>query len=378
MQRQFASRARFDQIVADLLTAEGDGSRGPALYYASLEAKPEKLAASTAANFLGLQIQCAECHDHPFDHWKQRDFWGYAAFFAQLDSSLSGGPLGFVIADRNTGEVVLPGTDEIVPPRFLTGQPSPPDGYGTRRTRLAIWMASRDNPYLPRAAVNWAWFLLMNRGLVHPVDDHGAHNPPSHPEVLDGLTDFFISNGFDWTLLIQTIASTKVYQLSSRLAPNDVPPESFARHIPRTLDAETYYDALVTAARFATSQMRFAGVNRLMNQERIEFVMRLQAANSREPTYYERGVPQALLLMNGPLVTRATSVEESPLLQALAAPFFSDEQRLDVIYLATLCRFPEPEEKQICLEYIRQSNEPLAALGDVLWGILNSAEFCLN
>ncbi|GIW95620.1 MAG: hypothetical protein KatS3mg110_3661 [Pirellulaceae bacterium] len=378
LEQQFAARARFDHIVADLLTAEGDGTRGPALYYASLEAKPEKLAASTAANFLGLQIQCAECHDHPFDHWKQRDFWGYAAFFAQLQRPADNLPGNFVVADTDSGEVYLPGTDEVVPPRFLSGELAPNDGYGTRRARLAIWMASRDNPYLPRAAVNWAWFLLFNRGLVHPADDHGAHNPPSHPEVLDELTEFFIASGFDWSLLIQTLASTNAYQLSGKGPTDTVPPEAFARHLPRTLDAETLFDIILQVAGQNASPSA-SGINaRILDANRIQFVLRMQAANSREPTRYERGVPQALLLMNGPLIDQLTSPQSSRLLQAVGAPFFSDEQRLEAVFLATLCRFPTETERRMCMNYIDQAADRSSALGDVLWGILNSAEFCLN
>ena len=380
LRRQFAARVRFDNLVADLLTAQGDGTTGPALYYASLEAKPEKLAASTAAIFLGLQIQCAECHDHPFDHWKQRDFWGYAAFFAQLKRPNGSAPFGgFAIEDRESGEVTLPGTDQVVPPRFPTGELAPPDGYGSRRARLAIWMASRDNPYLPRAAVNWAWFLLFGRGLVHPVDDHGPHNPPSHPEILDALTDYFIDMGFDWTLLVQTLAMTEAYQLSSATS-TATPPELFARHLPQTLPAETFYDILVQATAVGLpSRPSSSGAARFLNDPaRQDFVMRMQAANSREPTHYEAGLPQALLLMNGPLIEQAVSPDNGPLLRALAAPFLSDEQRLEIIYLATLCRYPNSQERSIFAEQLKETDAASLALADVLWAIVNSSEFRMN
>jgi len=380
LEEQFVERQRFDNLVAALLTAQGDGSSGPALYYETLQARPEKLAASTAAIFLGLQIQCAECHDHPFDHWKQRDFWGYAAFFAQLERPSQDGLGPFMILDRDSGEVTLPGTDEVVPPRFPSGELAAPDGYGTRRARLAIWMASRDNPYLPRAAANWAWFLMFGRGLVHPVDDHGPHNPPVYPEVLDAVTQFFIETGFDWSLLVQTLAMTRAYQLASGTSAEPPPPESFARHLPKTLDAETLYDIMQEVTSLGRSASRPEPLDAIaaFDPARTEFVMRMQAANSREPTHYEGGLPQALFLMNGPFTERFVSPQFSNLLQAVSAPFLNPEQQLEIVYLATLCRYPDEQERGAFQELCQQEPDTRAVLSDVLWAILNSAEFRLN
>ncbi|MCH7991653.1 MAG: DUF1549 domain-containing protein, partial [Gemmatimonadetes bacterium] len=140
------------------------------LFYTTLELKPEKLASSTSEIFLGIQIQCAQCHDHPFDKWKQKDFWGYAAFFARLQRPTGQQRVAFQVVEGTAGEVKLPDSDEVVPPKFLDGKELPADSGIARRVQLADWMTSPDNPYFARAAVNHAWSLLFGYGLVDPVD----------------------------------------------------------------------------------------------------------------------------------------------------------------------------------------------------------------
>jgi len=384
LRRQFADNLRYDNLVADFLVAQGDGRTGPALYYASLEVKPEKLAASTASIFLGLQIQCAQCHDHPHDHWKQTDFWGYAAFFAQLgqppETDVPGAT--FRLSDTGVGEVKLPETETVVAPKFPDGDLAPSDDIGTRRSRLAIWMASRDNPYLPRAAANWAWSHLFGRGLVHPIDDQGPNNPPSHPQLLDELSQFLVRQQFDMRSLIRVLANTQSYQLSSRVNGDPPPPELFARMLPKTLNAEQLYDCLQRAAAMPRGNVEAfaAAASRLRDPMRLEFVSRMQS-QTRDATDYQAGVPQALLLMNGPLISMAVDAKQSGLLRALTFPSFRDTDRIETMYLAALSRPPEPEELEVGLEYLKSAqaaNESDVALGDMLWALLNSAEFALN
>jgi len=184
LRHRFSENLRYDNFVAELLVASDGGEAGPALYYTSLDLAPEKLASSTARIFLGLQIECAQCHDHPFDHWKQRDFWGYAAFFARLrQPDMTGNAVRgrARVIDRDEGDVKLPNTEDVVLPQYPSGNSPAQNELGTRREQLAIWMASRSNPYLARAGVNRAWWHLFGRGLVEPVDDLGRHNTPSHP-----------------------------------------------------------------------------------------------------------------------------------------------------------------------------------------------------
>src|SRR5690606_27050806 len=134
----------YDRLVSELLVATGGSNAGPALFYTTFDLKPEELAAHTSRVFLGVQLQCAQCHDHPFAHWKQTDFWGYAAFFAQLERNdrQTGGLMSEALLDKNQGEVRLPDSGEVMLPKYLEGAWADPDEGGYRRQQLSIWMAS--------------------------------------------------------------------------------------------------------------------------------------------------------------------------------------------------------------------------------------------
>ena len=382
LRRKFAENLRYDNLVADLVSSTGSRETGPALYFTSLELKPEKLAASTARIFMGLQIQCAECHDHPFDHWKQEDFWGYAAFFAQLEGAgmeqQPVNPAVSVLRDRNAGDVMIPGKDDVIAPRYPGGGRANQSLGGTRRQQLAIWLASRDNPYLARAAVNWAWAHLFGRGLVEPVDDLGDHNPPSHPVLMQELCDFFEEQQFDIQKLLFTLCSTKAYQSTSHWESDAVAPELFAHMAVKTMTAEQHFDSLATCLTQAEPQGLLGGVNG--DQRRLQFITRMQTA-ARSSLEYESGPRQALQLMNGPLATEATNPQQSALLGSLEAPFFTDAQRLETLYLATLSRLPREDERvrlTPLFNKVPDAESRQRLLGDVLWAILNSAEYGLN
>ncbi len=379
---RFADNVPYHTLVSEVLLATGAANdAGPLLFYTVLELKPEELAASTSRIFLGVQIQCAQCHDHPFDHWKREDFWGYAAFFARLNRPTGQQPF---LTDGNSGEVMLPGTEQLVLPRFLGGEISPDDAGPTRRARLAAVLTSAENPYFTRATVNRAWALLFGRGLVDPVDDLGRHNPPSHPELLDELAEYFVASGFDLRRLLRTLALTEAYQLSSRTSPGtEVRPELFARMAMKTLTAEQLYDCLTEAMRRRELQAggpQVLAISRGIDPRRESFLARFRAPAQRA-TEYQAGIPQALTLMNGEIVRQATDVGQGDLLAALEAPFFTHEDRVETVFLSCLARPPEEDERDLFVEYVASGGakgDPREALGDVLWALLNSAEFVLN
>ena len=379
LRRKFADNLRYDRIVDEFLVATGGGLAGPALYYTSLELKPEKLAGSTARIFLGLQIECAECHAHPFDHWKQEDFWGYAAFFARLSQENQQGPMNVTIEDRDTGEVTLPDTETVVLPRYPDGRLAKDDDVATRRELLSIWMSSRDNSYLKKAAVNRVWSHMFGRGLVEPVDDIGQHNPASHPELFDELTQYFVETGFDWKELLRTLANTKAYQRSSRTVGEPPAAELFAAMSIKTLSPEQLFDSLsrVVGSRMAEMPNFFAIQSNLFDQRRLAFVGKMQMRGSNA-TEFDAGVLQALTLLNGADITAATHNEQSSVLMALDSPLFDDRERLETLFLGTYSRFPTPEETTHLLEHIETADASGEAVGDVLWALLNSAEFTLN
>jgi hypothetical protein len=384
LRTRFADNAPYDETVRELLTTTGNlGQSSPVLYYSTLELKPEELAASTSRIFLGVQIQCAQCHDHPFDHWQQRDFWGYAAFFARLQRPPAQQQFVFQVEEADTGEVTLPNSSDVVLPQFLGGAPSPDDDPRTRRARLADWLASADNPYFAQATVNRVWGLLFGRGLVDPVDDLGSQNPPSHPELLDELAADFAASGFDVQRLIRSVCLTQAYQRSSRFVPGaSERPELFAVMPLKSMSAEQLYDCLTEAmrrrdAQFGMQSSAFAGG---FDQNRQAFLARFRAP-TQGATEYQSGIPQALTLMNGAVVRQATDLNQSDLLIALDAPFFTTADRVETLFLSTLARPPSPDEFAACIAHVDSggtTGDPRAALSDVLWALLNSAEFVFN
>ncbi|MBI1247787.1 DUF1549 domain-containing protein [bacterium] len=373
---KFAQNLRYDRLVEEFLTAT-QGNNGPGYFYAAQQLKPELLAGETSRIFLGLQLECAQCHDHPFDRWKQHDFWGLAAFFAQLErpGDDNVGLARFDIVDRNQGEVTLPESEEIVPPAFPGSTANYASLGGTRRQQLAIWVVSRDNPFMPRRAVNWAWAHMMGRGIVHPADDMSPQNAPSHPELLDELTEYFIHSGFDLRLLLETIAITDTYARSSQaVADSEAPAKLFARMAVKSLTPEQLYDAMLKVG-------LLKGPDEALQNDgnRNQFVARMRTAG-KDRTQFDTGMPQALAVMNGPPVSTATSPETSELLKALSAPFLSDQQRLNVLFLAAYSREPNQAELDRYTQFLSQvePQQRPQALGDILWVLSNSAEFMLN
>ena len=380
---QFAVNRPYDNLAADLLLARGPATQsGPALFFLALQLKPEEIAANTSRVFLGTQIQCAQCHDHPFDHWKKQDFWGYAAFFARLLQPGERQPTSFQVLDVERGEVMLPGTTEIVAPRFLGGEESPDEPRVERRARLVSWLKSPDNPSFARAAVNRVWAILFGRGLVHPIDDFGQHNPASHPELLDELASDFVQSGYDVNRLIRVLTATRAYQLSSRTTGGDDRPQLFARMTIKSLPAEQLYDCLIEAMRRreVLAPGSPAGFNRAFEPARQAFLAKFRAP-AQGATEYEGGVPLALTLMNGAAIRQATDLSQSDLLLALDAPFFTGEEQVEVLFLSALSRPPSDEERTHFVDYVKSaSGNPgnRQALSDVLWALLNSAEFAFN
>lgn len=385
LRNQFVDNLRYDRIVSELLVSTEGGQSGPALFYTSHETKPEKIAAATARIFLGLQIECAECHDHPFDRWKQTDFWGYAAFFARLRQAegMQPGSMRYQLEDLPEGEVKIPKIDEVAKPKFPGGVMPNEDASGSRRVQLSIWMASRENPYLAKAAVNRIWGQLFGRGFVEPVDDLSENNQASHPKLFAELTDYFVEIGFDLRELYRTLALTKTYQLSSRWKGEKEPPtEAFARAATKPLSPDQLYDSVnrVLARKGNGAGMPGVPASPLLDPARQAFLSRIQSP-SRTATEYSAGALQALMLMNGTDIAMATAPKDSALLASMSAPWLNDGDRVEILFLATLSRIPTEEERQLFAEHAsaaKTDEEKELAWSDLLWVMLNSAEFAIN
>jgi hypothetical protein len=384
LRNSFAENRSYAEMARELLVATGLPTEpGPALFYTALELKPEKIAASTSRAFLGIQIQCAECHNHPFDKWTKRDFWGYAAFFARVSQDGGRAMRAAGVRDRERGEVMLPNSREVVPARYLLGKAADDKSGRTRRMLLAEWITSRSNPYFARAAVNRVWAQLFGRGIVDPPDDLRDDQPPRLAELLDELSAYFVGTNYDVRRLFHVLATTDAYQLASEEASSQRPPELFAAMQLKVLTAEQLYTCLSVATcrpyDKILANVPSSGARRAMTN-RTTFVNSFRAPTTGA-TEYLAGIPQALKLLNGRLVDDATDLERSDILAALDAPFLTDRDRVETLFLATLSRPPSPEIGRRFETYVAAHPEVEAkrrALGNILWALLNSAEFAVN
>jgi hypothetical protein len=382
LRNHFADNTPYDKVVRELVTYTGATQTGPGLFYQALEFKPEELAASTSRIFLGVQIQCAQCHNHPFDHWTQRDFWGYAGFFAQIERPNARARFVRAVADTSSGDVKLPDTQTVVEPKFLTDKQTALREGVTRRKQAAEWLTSPKNPYFAKATVNRAWSLLFGYGLVDPVDDFGKHNPSSHPQLLDELAADFVKHDYDLRRLFRVLAKSRAYQLSSQVTETDsYHPHLFHRMAVKSLTAEQIYDCLdvATAKREPVVTSGYPSAYRY-DAAKASFLAKFEAPTQRT-TEFQAGIPQALTMMNGTFIAAATDPNRSDLLIAVAeAPFLTDEQRVETLFLAVLSRSPTAAERARFIGYIQRkpSNDNRKALSDVMWALLNSTEFILN
>ncbi len=386
---EFEANKPYNEVVSDLLLAEGRLSRsGPLLFYSAVKLNPEELAARTSRVFLGMRLECAQCHDHPFEPWTQKDFWGMAAFFAQI--SRPKGELEAVstvmrVSDIDRGEVMIPEFDLVVQPQYL-GERTPvaAEGEKSRRQLLVDWLANAENPYFARATVNRVWGHLFGKGIVDPIDDFGTVHKPLSPELLEQLAERFVATQFDLRDLVRTIVLSRPYRLASGADEVDETRQQwFAQMTVKTLTAAQMYDCISVATMLENNVPGSALVlttNRIGNTERDQFIQEFHTPAGQQ-TDYHAGIPQALTLMNGGLIDGATGLSRSGLLSSLEAPFFTDQERLEILFLATLSRLPRADEQQIFGEYIRSelsAEEKRENFADLLWALLNSAEFTMN
>jgi hypothetical protein len=385
LRRRFAKNLRYDNLVGGLMMTSGGDDLGPALYFRANDLAPEKMAASAAELFLGLKLQCAECHDHPYAHWKQRDFWGVAAFFARVkspnESRMGDNPFQLIDADR--GEVMVPNTTETVPPKYLSGDAAEHDRWKSRRAQFTTWLASSDNKWFSRAAVNWTWTELFGLPLVDSLDTTDNPEPTPREQLLDELATHFARSGFDLRELWRTVASSRAYQLSSR-PEGEKPPAAnlFAYKLPRPLTPEQMYDSFaVLVPRDMAGQEFYRSMSSIDEDPmRMEFVRAMRPPPGAS-TEFRGSTLQALQTMNGMVMAGLTASQSNRLLAALDAPFMTDYDRVDSLYMATLSRQPDASERDEATKMLGSSKSPeerAQVQSDLLWVLLNSTEFAFN
>ena len=373
---QFNTRT-WDRITFDLLTATGKIDENPAvtLYIEGrLPRTVPDLTDLTSRYFLGIRLNCAQCHDHPYAAWTQQDFWGMAAFFAQVQTP--GRPKQvYQVGLQDNAFVSLASISKETPPDGLTlsparllGEEPLPSSDVANRTALAVWVTASDNPYFARAMVNRTWWSLFGRGLVDPVDDMHEANRPSHPAILNLLSERFAESGFDLKFLTRSIMLSRAYQRTSR--PEGVSEEQaalFGRMSVKVLSAGQLYDSLATLFEPPSGPSRAI--------VRDEFVQFFNDDGDPDPASYRRGIPHVLRQMNSRQFLRQ---ETTGLFARARRPGESSDDIADDVFLSVLSRHPNADELRLFREHIDAANSPETASRELIWSLIMSSEFSLN
>lgn len=412
--KNFNDNRGWDQIVNDMLTVEGSTATKPQTAYFLAnrdmnQVSPAKVTGSTAAIFMGLKLECAECHNHPFvKKWKQTDFWSLAAFFSRVQATTAGkkakkgpptGDLVEIQASEKTkaggvskkgkvqpyrpligANIAIPSASEpgktvgVAKARFLFGAEPELGEQGPYRPTFASWLTSKDNPYFAQASANRFWAHFFARGLVNPLDDFNDRNLPSHPELLQILAREFTEAGFDVKFLVKAICTSQAYQRSSRpLQENDkAGPELFSHQTVKVMTADMLYDCLLQAMsdREVAAEAQPKGSRKYGKRGgRQQFIAFFDTNPDGDATESGHGVPQFLRLMNSPQFNSGGAIV------AQVAKRTDPAKALEELFLATLSRQPTPKEVEKFSAYVAKQPTARQGYAGVMWVLLNSAEF---
>lgn len=406
------SNMPYDRLVYELVAAKGvskpgeEDFNGFVNYLAgNLTDNAVQATAKTAQVFLGLQIQCTQCHNHPFNEWKQNQFWEMNAFFRQTAAlrryreeryvdSIELINQDFAGENNQPEEAVLfyelrNGLAKAAYPVFVDGtELDNRSGFVAdvdRRTELSHLIVN--SHYLAPALVNRLWGHFLGYGFTKPVDDMGPHNPPSHPELLDELAAAFKAHGYDLKELMRWIVLSRPYSLSSKFSSGNKQDDPtlgarplFSRFYLRQMRAEELYESLLVATAAdeteSDDEQRAATKRRWLSQ----FTVAFGTDDNAETTTFNGTIPQTLMMMNGELIRRATSIDRGSFLHRVASDSkLNNAAKIRHLYLAALARRPTSREIAMANELLRlRQGDAAAALQDVWWAVLNSNEFILN
>jgi hypothetical protein len=407
IRRSIAEGKPLNDFAREVIAGRGSTYGQPAANWYRALRDPQDRAEAAAQVFLGIRMQCARCHNHPFDRWTQTDYHSLAAFFSRVQYRVveNNRRDGFdkhefvgeqiVWMDR-TGEIKHPRSGEVLRPLFLGSDTPVFASHADRLLALADWVADPKNPFFARAQVNRIWYHLFGRGIVEPNDDFRASNPPVNAPLLNALAQDFADHRFDLRYLLRIILNSRTYQLSAKPNETNADDESnFARALVRPLQAELLLDALgqVTGVTpsfpgqpAGTRAVQLPGVS--ANRERR------QRASDGERFLTAFGKPvrllscecersddttlnQAFQLITGPLVNKMLSEPDNRIGRLIAAGK-SDAETVEEFYLAALCRPPSRNETQAALAMIGNAKNRRAAFEDLVWGLVNAKEFLLR
>jgi hypothetical protein len=406
IQERVEKNVGLDKMVLQLLTSTnnnpqfnpgmGRAAPSPALFFQANENKAENLASATSRVFLGIKIECAQCHPHPFAKWSKEQFWEFAAFYSTI-APIRRPPVVGKQPQPAPGytpgrEILIPGTDKVVKAKYLNGKLPDWDAGNSPRKTLADWVTSPDNPYFARAMADHIWSYLMGVSLLEPIMEPSDDSPVTHPELLDDMAKALIDNGFDAKFLIRAIVHTEAYQRSSggtKMSDKE-DYHLFVRMPIRSLSPEQIFDNVSMATSYKDTapyvDPRQVFQPGQLQSPRQQFLGKFQNQDRRhEP---QTSILQALFLMNGKFMAERTKFEKNEDLQTLAMQKTGHDKRINSLYMMVLSRPARPNEIARLTPYlereaaIRTDEFPEGRLGhalsDIYWALLNSSEFLLN
>ena len=391
----------YNEFVRDILTATGDVADNPPVAWFHQVKEPQQELEDTAQLFLGMRMQCAQCHHHPFEKWSQNDYYSFAAFFSQVGRKTTVSKEDeMIFSRRGLATAINKKTKLAVRPAALITGPMDIPADDDPRGALAQWMGDRSNPFFARTLVNRYWKHFFNRGIVEPEDDMRETNPPSNPELLDALAQHFIESGYDLKALIRDITHSQTYQLSA--VPNNynkADRQNFSRYYAKRLTAEVLFDSINTVTRTSSS---FPGMpagtlavslpDNSFNASSYFLTVfgRPESSSACEcERTQEASLAQALHLLNAKDIQEKLASDAGAAAKLTADPR-NDDEKLRELYLAAYSRAPEGGELTLDKAYLDKprkgaDGQPLDAakakrLGyeDLIWAVLNTKEFLFN
>lgn len=380
----FARNRPFDEVAREIITATGPLSKNPAGNLFKVAKKPDEVAATVSQVFLGIRIECAQCHHHPFDQWSQRDYYGMEAFFTQVNFKST--PAGQVLIPDKKSTTKHPRTRDVVQAHALLQDEPGETPEGDRRRLFADWLTADDNRWFARNIVNRVWAQLVGRGIVTPVDDFRLTNPPTNPELLDALAKSFVESGFDLHELIRTITSSRTYQLATTPSGmNERDEQNYSRALFKRLDAEVRFDMI---CQVTGSSEKFEGVPagsraiELWDSQVPHYFLSLfgrpvRATACECERANQPSVAQVLHVLNSPQIQEKLSSDAGQL--ALLEGSIGDNEKLvEEIYLMFYSRFPTTNEQVSVSRYLAKADNRRKAVEDVAWSLMNTVEFLFN
>ncbi len=381
---QISNDVPLDEMVKALLSSSGGTFDTPATNFYQIERNSLKVAENVAQIFMGMRIQCAQCHNHPFDRWKQDDYYCFAAFFSQVGRKGTEDYRQQIVFNSGGGEVKHPVTGQNAAPVFLGGGPADTAGKDRRKV-LAEWLASPRNPYFAQNFANRIWAHFFGIGIIDPVDDVRVSNPASNPELLEALAKHFTDSGYDVRGLVRDICNSKTYQRSTVRNESNMADElNFAHQTIRRIKAESLLDII---SQVTNTKDKFRGLplgakaTQIADGATSTYFLTTFGRASRKTVCscevkMEPTLSQALHLMNGDTVNN--KMKQGGVIKTLQEQGLTPPQIVEHLYITCLSRKPTEQEITALQPLFAEGADVNQGLEDVFWALLNSREFLFN